>query len=124
MALSQVIVHESYTTIEHRNDIALLRTSMKAKPTFIFKCSPLGERVDLFLYPPACLPSEGQSFEGQPGKAYGEFEVWEIKKCPTSSSHLPCLGWGNTGVYASDTLLEVQVCIEGIIAYQHYTPSG
>ena len=84
LAISQVIVHENYTSEESRNDIALLRTSMNAKPTFMFKCSPLGERVDLFLYPPACLPSEGQSFEGQPGKAYVEFGVWEILKCPTS----------------------------------------
>ena len=82
--------------------------------------------MDLFLYPAACLPSEGQSFEGQPGKAYGEFGVWEIKKMSYiyGSSHFPCLGWGNTGVFASDTLLEVQVCIGGIIAYQHYIASG
>ena len=84
LAISQVIVHENYTSEEARNDIALLRTSIKAKPTYILKCSPLGERVDLFLYPPACLPSEGQSFEGQPGKAYVEFGVWEILKCLTS----------------------------------------
>ena len=41
-----------------------------------------GERVDLLTFPPACLPSHGQSFAGEPeGRVAGEFS-----SCPTNEN--------------------------------------
>ena len=34
-----------------------------------------GERVDLVSYPPVCLPSHGQTFDGSLGTVYGHFNV-------------------------------------------------
>jgi hypothetical protein len=57
-----VIVHEEYKTENKRDDIALLKLSKHVfHPLFHF--FSLGERVDLFLYPPVCLPYLGQDFE-------------------------------------------------------------
>ena len=33
---------------------------------------PTGERVDLFTYPPVCLPSQEDDFEGKGASVYGE----------------------------------------------------
>ena len=67
-----------------------------------------GERVDLLTFPPACLPSHGQSFGGElEGTVAGEFA-----NCPTANENQCFKGWGVTkegGYYTSDNLKVVQV---------------
>jgi hypothetical protein len=55
--VSKVLIHKDYNKTSHENDIALLK---------------LGERVDLFTFPPACLPGQNDSFTGRNGSVYGE----------------------------------------------------
>ena len=69
--MRDVIVHEEYKTENKRDDIALLKLSKHLFHT-LFLFSFLGERLDLFLYPPVCLPYLGQDFEGQDASVYGE----------------------------------------------------
>jgi secreted trypsin-like serine protease len=56
VSVSKVLIHKDYNGTSHENDIALLK---------------LGERVDLFTFPPACLPGQNDSFTGRNGSVYG-----------------------------------------------------
>ena len=88
----EVIVHEDYKTDGQTDDIALLKlseylsdiiycqvvSSQFSRATLSSKCPPVpsllptGERVDLFTYPPVCLPSQEDDFEGKEASVYGE----------------------------------------------------
>ena len=57
MPVSKVIIHPDYNTTEHWRDIALLK---------------LAERVDLFDFPPVCLPGQDDSFNNMTGMVYGK----------------------------------------------------
>ena len=76
--MREVIVHEDYnrTGDSHANDIALLRLSKDFKCSIILLKFP-GERVDLFDFPPVCLPSQEQdiSLIGKTASVYGESSV-------------------------------------------------
>ena len=66
--VSKVIIHHDYNTTEHWRDIALLK---------------LTERLDLFDFPPACLPGQDETFNERRGLVYGKaltlhiFKVYE-----------------------------------------------
>ena len=57
VSVSKVIIHLDYNTTEHWRDIALLK---------------LTERVDLFDFPPACLPGQDETFNERRGRVYGK----------------------------------------------------
>ena len=69
-------VHEDFDRIGkgHANDIALLKLSEYITFSFAFFTFLPGERVDLFAYPPVCLPSQElvTRFEGKTAFVYGE----------------------------------------------------
>ena len=79
--MREVFVHEDYNRERegHANDIALLRLSKDLKCSIIlFKLLKFpGERVDLFDFPPVCLPSQEQviSLIGKTASVYGESPV-------------------------------------------------
>ena len=98
--MSKVVVHEDFST--HVNDIALLKlgefissTSLKFLSNnsqiylslFHFECLInfiTEERVNLFKYPPACLPGDGKSFSvGSAAFVYGG---WEMCPIPVNSN--------------------------------------
>ena len=66
-----------------------------------------GEKVDLFEYPPVCLPKQGQTFSGYTGSVSGTCETL----CAILNIDL-CffIGWGQTeqGVF-SESLVHSQV---------------
>ena len=74
-------MHEDYNREGegHANDIALLRLSKDFKcASFLFRLFKLtGERVDLFDFPPVCLPSQEEviSLIGKAASVYGESSV-------------------------------------------------
>ena len=55
--LAEIITHPQYNDFTSQNDIALLK---------------LAESVDLNIYSPACLPTQGTDFTGQKGWVYGQ----------------------------------------------------
>jgi len=73
--VSEIIKHPNYSASTRNNDIALIK---------------LSEPVDLNVYTPACLPKDGENFDGKNAWVYG---------------------WGRTsfGGSVSSKLLEVQV---------------
>ena len=78
----EVIVHEDYRTDGQTDDIALLKLSEylslyiqhtgRRSGILFIPILPPGERVDLFTYPPACLPGQEQGFVGKDASVYGE----------------------------------------------------
>ena len=66
--VSKVIIHPDYKTTEHWRDIALLK---------------LTKRLNLFDFPPACLPGQDETFNERRGLVYGKaltlhiFKVYE-----------------------------------------------
>ena len=63
------------------------------------------EQVNLFDFPPVCLPFNGQNFDGMDGIVAGEFMSF-IQTTICFSSE----GWGQTEELSnSDTLKEVEV---------------
>ena len=76
MSIRKVIIHYDYNIATPWRDIALLK---------------LAERVNLFDFPPVCLPGQDVSFNNMSGMVYG---------------------WGKTGEsFSSDKLLQIQVPI-------------
>jgi len=78
VAIDEIVIHPSYDPSGYPYDIALLK---------------LAEEVDLAMWSPACLPTQGTDFAGQNGWVYG---------------------WGYTtesGPQLSDKLLELEVGI-------------
>ena len=66
----KVIVHENFTT--SGNDIALLQLGKKNPLSLTQVCPFPEERVDLSVFSPVCLPSNGADFIGQNASVYGE----------------------------------------------------
>ena len=66
----KVIVHENFTT--SGNDIALLQLGKKNLPSLTQVCPFPEDRVDLSVFSPVCLPSNGADFIGQNASVYGE----------------------------------------------------
>ena len=66
----KVIVHENFTT--SGNDIALLQLGKKNSPSLTQVCPFPEDRVDLSVFSPVCLPSNGADFIGQGSFVYGE----------------------------------------------------
>ena len=76
--------------------------------------------MDLFTFPPVCLPGQDESFTEKEGRVYGKSLALATAlsrlPCPAlSCPALPSPGWGQAeeaddGIsYTSDTLREVQV---------------
>ena len=57
VAIRKVIIHYDYNIATPWRDIALLK---------------LAERVDLFDFPPVCLPGQDDSFNNMTGMVYGK----------------------------------------------------
>ena len=72
----KVIVHENFTT--SGNDIALLQLGKKNLPSLTQVCPFPEDRVDLSVFSPVCLPSNGADFIGQNASVYGE-EPWPFE---------------------------------------------
>ena len=53
--------------------------------------------MDLFVFRPACFPSNSSSFVGEDGHVYGE------KRKPFTNQYVSISGWGNTGVNETST---------------------
>ena len=66
----KVIVHENFTS--SGNDIALLQLGKKNPPSLTQVCPVSEDRVDLSVFSPVCLPSNGADFIGQNAYVYGE----------------------------------------------------
>ena len=76
----KVIVHENFTT--SGNDIALLQLGKKNLPSLTQVCPFPEDRVDLSVFSPVCLPSNGADFIGQTASVYGE-ELWPFEMIST-----------------------------------------
>ena len=96
VTVTKILVHENYNSTSHEHDLALLRLS---------ECPPgpacAGGRVDLVAYPPACLPDQDTTYEGEQatvaGGAHQLVLYWSQAGAPRSSRpcspRTPCRPW-------------------------------
>ena len=75
--VAEVVLHKDFNYTQQVNDIALLKTSeyfchIAAFNNHNKKSCFKGEQVDLFDFPPVCLPKLGQSFRRLVGTVAGE----------------------------------------------------
>ena len=123
ITVKEVIVHDDYRTENQTDDIALLKlseylsdiiycqvvSSEFSRIPLSSKCPPVpsllppGERVDLFTYPPVCLPGQEQDFVGKEASVYGEedtfyesaFLSWSLK-CVSTQAGVLLVQWPPT----------------------------
>ena len=72
MPVAELIVHLDNNITHKIHDIALLKLGMKWYSNLYGFIQIKGERVDLTKFPPVCLPSHGQNFDGSLGMVYGD----------------------------------------------------
>ena len=83
-----------------------------------------GEQVDLFTFPPVCLPSQGQTFSGTDGVVAGELFVFLRQTSQIYDWVCESLtGWGladTEAYFYSDVLQEAEVAFPG--SFLSYLP--
>ena len=72
MSVSKIVVHPAYKEDIGTGDIALLKLGeFKCFQRTIYTFTP-GERVDMTMFPPVCLPKRTDTFENKDGWVNGK----------------------------------------------------